>query len=56
MDADIRGEYSASLLSLATGRKKIAGIPLAFGEGDTKSRIKNVLNYKKTGFGLWLRL
>lgn len=50
MDADVRGEYSASLLSLATGRKRIAGIPLAFGEGDTKSRIKNVLNYKKPAF------
>ncbi|MEG1548780.1 MAG: DUF4825 domain-containing protein, partial [Clostridia bacterium] len=24
--------------------------PLAFGEGDTKSRIKNVLNYKKPAF------
>jgi beta-lactamase regulating signal transducer with metallopeptidase domain len=47
LDTDIRREYSASLLSLATGRKIIAGIPLAFGEGDTKSRIKNVMNYKK---------
>jgi len=50
MDTDIRKEYSASLLSLATGRKIAAGIPLAFGEGDTKSRIKNVLNYKKPAF------
>lgn len=47
MNEDIRQEYSVSLLSLATGRRKIAGTPLAFGEGDTKSRIKNVLNYKK---------
>lgn len=43
----IRGDYSASLLSLATGRQMIGGTPLAFGEGDTKSRIKNVLNWKK---------
>ena len=43
----IRGDYSASLLSLATGRRIIAGTPLAFGEGDTKSRIKNMLNWKK---------
>lgn len=50
MDADIRQEYCASLLSLATGKKRVAGIPLAFGEGDTKSRIKNVLNYKKPAF------
>jgi len=50
MDTDIRKEYSASLLSLAAGRRIAAGIPLAFGEGDTKSRIKNVLNYKEPAF------
>ena len=50
MDRDIRREYSTSLLSLATGRKIISGIPLAFGEDDTKSRIKNVLRYKKPAF------
>ena len=44
---DIREDYSASLLSLATGRRIIAGTPLAFGEGDTKSRIKNMLNWKQ---------
>ena len=43
----IRADYSASLLSLATGRRIIAGTPLAFGEGDTKSRIKNMLSWKK---------
>lgn len=47
---DIKKEYSASLLSLATGRHFIGGTPLAFGEGDTKSRIKNVLCYKKPAF------
>lgn len=54
LHADIRWEYSASLLSLATGRKIIAGTPLAFGEGDTKGRIKNVMNYKKPTFGVIL--
>ena len=43
----IRADYSASLLSLAMGRRIIAGTPLAFGEGDTKSRIKNLLSWKK---------
>lgn len=43
----IRTDYSASLLSLATGRRIIAGTPLAFGEGDPKSRIKNMLSWKK---------
>lgn len=44
---DVKKEYSSSLLTLATGRRIIGGSPLAFGEGDTKGRIKNVLNYKK---------
>lgn len=40
-------EYSACLLALASGRHIVLGIPLAFGEGETGSRIKNVLRYKK---------
>ena len=44
---DIRADYSASLLSLATGRRIVAGMPLAFGEGDTGSRIRNLLNWKR---------
>ncbi len=43
----VKKEYSASLLNLATGRRVISGIPLAFGEGNTGSRVKNVLRYKK---------
>ena len=43
----IRADYSASLLSLATGRRIIAGTPLAFGEGDTKGRIKNMAKWKQ---------
>ena len=44
---EVKKDYSASLLTLATGRRIVSGTPLAFGEGDTKGRIKNVLNYKK---------
>ena len=44
---DVRAEYSASLLTLATGRRIIAGTPLAFGEGDTKGRINNLSKWKK---------
>lgn len=44
---DIRADYSASLLSLATGRHIVAGMPLAFGEGDTGGRIRNLLNWKR---------
>lgn len=50
LGSDVKKEYSSSLLNLATGRRIIGGSPLAFGEGDTKGRIKNVLNYKKPAF------
>lgn len=43
----VKKEYSASLLSFATGRHMVVGVPLAFGEGDTGGRIKNVLRYRK---------
>jgi len=46
----VRADYSASLLGLATGRRVIAGMPLAFGEGNTKSRIKNLANWRKPAF------
>ena len=45
--SSVKKEYSTSLLSMATGRHIVSGVPLAFGEGDTGSRIKNVLRYKK---------
>ncbi|NLT15721.1 MAG: hypothetical protein GXY05_15450, partial [Clostridiales bacterium] len=47
MGGEIKGAYGASLLSLATGRHLINGSPLAFGEGNIKGRIKNVMNFKK---------
>ena len=50
MGDDVRADYSASLLTLATGRRIIAGTPLAFGEGDTKSRIRNLANWRKPTF------
>lgn len=51
-DPTIGSDYAASLLRLATGRSVLAGGPLAFGEGDTGARIRNVLRYRKTR--LWL--
>ena len=50
IDSDIKAEYSGSLLRFGTTKKMLHATPLAFGEGDTKSRIKNVLNYKKPAF------
>lgn len=47
LGGEIRAEYAASLLTLATGRRIIAGTPLAFGEGDPKGRIKNLAKWKK---------
>ena len=47
LGGDVRADYSASLLTLATGHRIIAGTPLAFGEGDTKGRIRNLARWKK---------
>lgn len=46
----VLADYTASLLSLATGKHIIAGMPQAFGEGDTKGRIRNLANWKKPAF------
>ncbi|MCM1065174.1 MAG: M56 family metallopeptidase [Eubacterium sp.] len=43
----VKKDYTTSLLCLSTGKRIVNGIPLAFGEGDTGSRIRNVLRYKK---------
>ncbi len=50
----IRADYSVSLLNLATGRKIIAGSPLAFGEGDTKGRVLNMARWKQPK--KWVRI
>lgn len=53
MGNEIKGSYSNSLLSLSVKRNGLlTGSPLAFGEGNIKSRIKNVLTYKKPT--IWL--
>lgn len=44
---ETRKEYATALLKLSTKRKNLL-IPVAFGEGNVKSRINNVLKYKKT--------
>ena len=43
----VKKEYSASLLSLASGHRRFQGLPLAFGESDTTKRIRNVLRYRR---------
>jgi len=47
---DVRADYSASLLNLATGHRLFRGIPLAFGEGDPTRRVRNLAKWKKPAF------
>ncbi len=56
LGSGVKKAYSTSLLSLASGKRLVAAMPLAFGEGDTKKRIKNVLSYKKPAFWLLILL
>ena len=52
MGPQIRADYAASLLNLATGHRIVTVMPLAFGEGDTKGRVKNMSRWKKPK--LWI--
>lgn len=47
MDEDARKAYSYALLACAAHRHTISVCPVAFGEGSIKSRIRNVLGFKK---------
>ena len=51
---NIRKAYSLTLLSFAANRRFPSPSPLAFGETGVKSRIKNVLNWKKPA--LWVTI
>ena len=51
---DVRAEYSASLLNLATGRRMFSGTPLAFDEGDPTERVRNLARWKKPA--VWIIL
>ena len=42
-----RADYAAALLRLSTKRAVIRCTPLAFGEGDTNGRVRNMANWKK---------
>lgn len=54
LGGEVRREYSAALLSLSSGRKIVLGSPLAFGENSIRSRIVNVLQYRKRA--VWVSL
>lgn len=45
---DKKADYGQVLLTLSAGRRfRLSPSPIAFGEGDTKSRVKVILRYKK---------
>lgn len=44
---DIRKEYASSLLDMSTHKKRILS-PIAFGEGNVKKRVMNVLNFNES--------
>jgi beta-lactamase regulating signal transducer with metallopeptidase domain len=52
LGTDIKANYSRALLAFALKKQKISKSPLAFGESNTKERIKNVIKYKRPTF--WL--
>ena len=54
IDGSEKSEYCRVLLEHSMPRKMIAACPVAFGETDVKSRIKNVANYKKPAF--WITI
>lgn len=45
-----RADYSQALLSCAAPKRAVAACPLAFGEGNIKTRVKSALHYKKPAF------
>ena len=49
MGKDIRTEYSQSLLGFALNRRHLSAGLLAFGETDTRKRIRHVLHFRKKG-------
>ena len=50
MDGAARADYSQALLSCAAPKRAVAACPLAFGEGNIKTRVKSALHYKKPAF------
>jgi beta-lactamase regulating signal transducer with metallopeptidase domain len=47
MGPEVKRSYSLSLVSFAAGRHFSVAGPLAFGESDAKTRVKNILRWKR---------
>lgn len=54
METPEKAAYSQALLNCSLPRRMVAACPLAFGETGVKTRVKNVLNYRKPA--LWVIL
>lgn len=50
LEPEARAGYGETLAGLAVKRPLLTGSPLAFGESGVKSRVRNVLKYKKPAF------
>lgn len=50
LDGAARADYSQALLSCAAPKRAVSACPLAFGEGNIKTRVKSALHYKKPAF------
>lgn len=49
MGKEIKRDYSQSLLAFAVNQRRFSIGMLAFGESDTRRRIRNIMNYKQKG-------
>lgn len=56
LGSGVKKAYTTSLLTMAAGHRRAVGTPIAFGEHDTGSRIRNVLRYRKPKRGLTILL
>lgn len=54
LGSEVKADYAATLLALATKKRFPAPSPLSFDEGDAEARIKNVLRFKKPV--LWVNI
>lgn len=52
MGKDVRADYSASLLALSTKHRLPGVVPVDFGEGDTRGRIRNLASFRSTKKGV----
>lgn len=51
LGVETKKDYANALLQLSAAKGPMLGAPLAFGEGNTKVRIKNIVKYRKT---IWI--